>query len=391
MRRLLAVLLAAHFGLAATPVDAASLAWEHWKTFQGVFDVGGPRSDGSLIVAGSAALFLVDPAGAATPFARGPGGYREDPGAEAYLAASPGGSVSATGCSFVRDETFVLRMHVPIGVTRVSATGDESGSFANLTGVTGLNGIAFDTAGAFDHRLLVTGPSHGKTVIFALDCNGGVEVITRSAPSLSGGLTVAPSGFGSFGGALIAPDQLTGRIYAITSNGVVTSIARPSLRRGAEVGVESVGFVPPGFIGDGGATYFADRATANSSHRGTDSLLRLSSAQLAAAGVQDGDMLVATEGGAALDSVHCAGACTVTPLIAADATAHGEGHIAFTVKAAAAPSPLPATSPSTAKGAAVPPELVAFVGDWGIPTTALALLLALVGVLAVQAVRRRGH
>jgi hypothetical protein len=279
---------------------------------------------------------------------------------------------------------------VPIGVSRISASGDESGSFANLTGVTGLNGITFDTSGAFDHRLIVTGPSNGKTVIFAVDCNGGVQVITRSAPTLSGGLAVAPSGFGSVGGALIAPDQLTGRIYAITANGVVTSIGRPSLRRGAEVGVESIGFVPPGFVG-GGAAYFADRATPNSSHPGTDSVLRLTSAHLAAAGVQDGDMLLATEGGAALDVMHCTSSCTLTPLIGADATTHGEGHISFTVKTAPPPSPPPATSPSAVPGAAVPLQLVVFIGDWGIPATALVLLLALIAVLAVQAARRRGR
>jgi len=134
----------------------------------------------------------MDPAGQVTPFARGPGGYHEDKGAEAYLANSPGGTVSAAGCSFARDETFVLRLHVPIGVNRVSASGDESGSFANLQGVTTLNGIAFDTSGAFDDRLLVTGPARGKTVIFAIDCNGAVTIITRSAPRLVAGPGQAP-------------------------------------------------------------------------------------------------------------------------------------------------------------------------------------------------------
>jgi hypothetical protein len=393
MRRLLAVLLAAHFAFAATPVSAAGLAWEQWKKVAGVLDVDGPRSDGSMIVAGSGALYLLDPAGTLTPFARGPGGYHEDPGTEAYLAISPGGSVSAAECSFVRDEIFLLRLHTPIGVNRVSASGDESGSFANLTGVTMLTGIAFDTAGAFDHRLLVTGQSNGKSSIFAIDCNGAVQVITRSAPTLGGGLAVAPSGFGSFGGALIAPDQLSGRVYAITSNGAVTSMGRPSLRRGAEIGVESVGFVPTGFIGRGGGAYYADRATPQSSHPGTDSLMRLTSAQLGAAGVQDGDMLLATEGGAALDGVHCAAtSCTATVLISAGATTHGEGHIAFSLGAAAsAPTPTAAPPPGAAPGPVVPARLVVLIGDWGIPAIALLLLVALLGVLGVQSIRHRGR
>lgn len=391
MRRLAFLLVAVYFATAATPAGAAGLAWEQWKKIPGVLDVDGPRSDGSLIVAGSGALYLVDPQGTVTDFARGPGGYHEDPGAEAYLAMSTGGTVSAAECSFVRDETFLLRLHVPIGVNRVNASGDESGPFANLTGVATLNGITFDSAGAFDHRLLVTGSQpNGKTAIFAIDCNGAVQVITRSAPSLGGGIAVAPSGFGSFGGALIAPDQLSGRVYAITSNGVVTSVARPSLRRGAEIGVESVGFVPPGFIERGGAAYYADRATARSSHPGTDSLLRLTSAQLGGAGVQDGDMLLATEGGAALDAVHCAASCTVTPLIAASSRAHGEGHIGFSV-GAAAPSPTPAAPPSVAPGPAVPPQLVVLIGEWGIPSIATLALLVLLGLVGVEAVRRRKH
>ena len=129
MRRLLAVLVAAHLAMAPVPSSADDPTWESWQPFPGVFDVDGPRSDGSLIVAGSAALYLVDRAGTITPFSRGPGGYHDDPGAEAYLATSPGGHVGAAGCDFVRDETFVLRLHAPVGVTRVTATGDPYAVF----------------------------------------------------------------------------------------------------------------------------------------------------------------------------------------------------------------------------------------------------------------------
>ena len=283
----------------------------------------------------------MDPAGQVTPFARGPGGYHEDKGAEAYLANSPGGTVSAAGCSFARDETFVLRLHVPIGVNRVSASGDESGSFANLQGVTTLNGIAFDTSGAFDDRLPVTGPARGKTVIFAIDCNGAVTIITRSAPRLEGGLAVAPTSFGPLGGALIAADELSGKIYAITATGAVSVVAKPKLPIGGDVGVESVGFVPAGFTGRGGVAYYADRFTKGNAHPGTDHLLRLPSAQLTAAGVQDGDMLVATEGGATMVAVRCAPACATIPVVAKATKAHGEGHLAFTVNQPPSPTPIP--------------------------------------------------
>ena len=73
MRRLLAVLVAGLLAMAPAHTSAAGASWEEWKPISGIFDVDGPRTDGSLIVAGSAALFLADPAGAVTPFARGPG------------------------------------------------------------------------------------------------------------------------------------------------------------------------------------------------------------------------------------------------------------------------------------------------------------------------------
>jgi len=387
MRRLLASIVLALMAVAPATAYAADLQWEQWRAFGGVFDVDGPRSDGSLIVAGSAALYLVDPAGTAIPFARGPGGYHEDPGAEAYLALSRGGHVAAANCDFAPDETYLLRLHVPIGINRVNAAGDESGPFVNLPGVDSLGGIAFDTTGSFDHRLLVTGSSGGKTVIFAIDCTGAVQTITRSAPVLEGGLAVAPSSFGSFGGALIAPDEYSGKIYAIAPSGVASQVAKPALPTGADIGVESVGFVPPGMITRGGAVYYADRLTAGNPHPGSDSLLRLTSAQLVAAGVQEGDLLVAIEGGATLIAVRCEAACTVFPVVSAATKAHGEGHIAFTVEAPP-PSPIAATPRVTPAGA-VPPQLVAFIGEWGIPTVAFVLLLALVAAVGVPAVIRR--
>ena len=359
--------------IALTPMTAASAttAWEQWTQIKGVFDVDGPRTDGSLVVAGSAALYLVDAAGSATPFARGPGGYHEDAGAEAYLAP---------------DETFLLRLHVPIGITRVNAAGDETGSFANLTGVSTLNGIAFDTVGSFDHRLLVTGPAGGKTTVFAIDCNGAVKVITRSAPALEGGLAVAPSTFGSFGGDLIAPDELGGKIYAIAPDGKVKQVARPALPTGGDIGVESLAFVPEGFVSRGGAVYYPDRLTPGNAHPGTDHLLRLTSDSLGAAGVQEGDMLVATEGGASLIAIRCGPSCSIVPVVSTANKAHGEGHLAFTVNA---PPQSATPAPPVGRQSPVPAAVVDFVGQWGIAAVVIVLLLGVVAGLAVQAFRHR--
>src|SRR5215472_8447649 len=185
-----------------TPADAAGPAWQLWRHIPGVFDVVGPRSDGRLLVAGSGRLFLADAGGTVVPFAGGQGGYAD------------------SACDFAPDDAFVLRLHQPYGVTRVATTGTAQ-PFAAVAGVESLNGIAFDTTGKFDHRLLVSGPVHGRTAIVAIDCRGSTQVITDAAPVLEGGLAVAPSGFGAFGGALVAPDELSGRIYAIDPDGTV--------------------------------------------------------------------------------------------------------------------------------------------------------------------------
>jgi hypothetical protein len=322
--------------LAFWPLVAhAAPAWEQWHSVRGVFDLGGPRSDGSLLVAGSAALYTLSPDGTLTPFARGPGGYGDDPGAEAYVAVSPG--LQGGECAFVPDDVFILRLHAPIGITRVNAAGTETESFAKVDAPS-LNGIAFDTTGLFNRDLLVTGSVNGKTEVAAVDCTGQVQVITRTAPVVEGGIAVAPKTFGSFGGELIAPDELSGIIWAIAPDGTSRQLAVSGLAKGQDTGVESVGFVPAGFT-KGGYLYYADRATANNPHPGTDHILRIHSADLVSAGVRDGDMLVATEGGASMIDVRCGAGCQVTTVVATPTIAHGEGHLAFTLTPASAPSP----------------------------------------------------
>jgi hypothetical protein len=90
--------------------------------------------------------------------------------------------------------------------------------------------------------------------------------------------------------------------------------------------VEAVGFVPAGFTADW-AAYVADRRSPGNPHPGNDSVLRLSGAQLVAADVRPGDLLVTTEGGAQSVAVRCAAACTVRHIADGPPTAHVEGHI----------------------------------------------------------------
>jgi hypothetical protein len=328
--------------VAAVPTGATGPTWEHWQTIPGIFDVAGPRQDGSLVVAGNGVLYLVDPSGNVSPFARGAQGYAgEGGGAESYLTVSPGHAMSAAGCNFTPDDVFVLRLQAPLGITRIDGQGHAT-PFATVTGVDTLNGIAFDTTGSFGFRLLVSGPSQGKTAVAAIDCTGAVSFITHTAPALEGGLAVAPQGFGSFGGDLIAPDELSGRIYAIGPDGSVSVVAMSGLPVGGDTGVESVAFVPSGFHQGGGA-YYSDRLTPGNPHAGTDSLLRLSAANLSGAGVHDGDLVGATEGGATVEDVRCTSTCQIFTVVQTASTSHGEGHIAFTINPV--PTPTPSGSP----------------------------------------------
>ena len=130
-------------------------------------------------------------------------------------------------------------------------------------------------------------------------------------PVVEGGIVVAPRGFGRFGGRLIAPDELSGRLIAVDASGRAVELARSGLRAGGDIGVESLGFVPAGFE-RGMTALLADRAVPGNPHPGTDSILGVSGAALRSAGVRVGDLLAATEGGAETIAVRCGRrACTV--------------------------------------------------------------------------------
>jgi hypothetical protein len=345
------------------PVAAAGPAWQPLARVAGIFDIGGPRQDGWLVVAGAGRLWLVDPQGAVTPFAQGPGGYADDKGGEPYLAVSPGLHLDSPGCDFAPGDVYILRLHAPLGVTRVDAEGQKS-SFANVPGVSTLNGIAFDTVGDFGHRLLVTGPAGGgKTQVAAVNCSGAVQVLTRTAPPMEGGMAVAPLGFGGFAGELIAPDEYSGNIYAVGSNGSASLVARSGLPKGGDIGVESVAFVPPGFS-KGGTIFYADRATPGSPHPGTDSLLKMPAAEVTPAGVHEGDLFAVTEGGATAIDVSCISSCSVVPILTQATRAHGEGHVMFTAPtlvATGSPRPTAGATPPAKSGPQSPAAFLAIV------------------------------
>jgi hypothetical protein len=309
--------------VAATPTPAR---WVPFVRLPGVVDLSATRRDRSLTATAAGQLFLVGPGGAVETFARGSAGYATRPDAEAYLALARRRRVPGARCTFHRDDVYALEVDQP-GVVVIDTRG-RARTFAPLPAGIFPNGITFDQVGRFGHRLLVTAGFDGATNVYAIDCRGGVRVVVEHAPRVEGGIAVAPRSFGRYAGQLIAPDELGGGIVAIDARGRASTVVVPDLPVGGDVGVESVGFVPPGF-GARGAAYLADRGTPGNPHPGTDSILTLGGAALRAAGVRPGDLLVATEGGAATVAVRCRRTCTVRHVADGPAAAHGEGHIVF--------------------------------------------------------------
>jgi hypothetical protein len=313
-----------------TAVSASSRArWTPAVRITRVLDLSAPRSDGTIVLAAAKRLALLRSSGAVQPFARGPAGYLNPGGEEPYIALSTGRPVPGTSCSFAPGTLYVLRLQKGPGVTAVDARG-EAHPFASLPGNGLENGIAFDTTGRFGHRLLVTATRGSRTSVYAIDCHGSVSTVTASAPKLEGGIAVAPATFGRFAGELIAPDENSGRIWAISPGGRSSLLAGSGLAHGGDIGVESAGFVPAGF-GPASSALVADRRTPGNPHPGDDAVLRIDGRALLAAGVRAGQLLVATEGGAQTDAVSCEGAsCRVRHVADGPAVAHLEGHIVFT-------------------------------------------------------------
>ena len=299
-------------------IGTASAKLAHWQVFQHAkapVDVVGPRADGSLVLAVASGLATLSRDGTVRPFARAYHGQ----GGEPYIALAP------RGC-FGAGVVYALKPFSPQGVLSI-APHRRVRMVARLRAPGLANGIAFDTTGRFDHRLLVTVTGKGRTTLYSIGCHGGVRTITGTAPTVEGGIAVAPASFGRFGSDLIAPDELSGKIWAITPAGRARLVATSDLPVGQDTGVESLGFVPPG--GGPYRLFTADRATPGNPHPGDDEILTLGSAALGAAGVRGGDLLAASEGGALVEAISCGSKrCSVREVAAGPAAAHGEGHIA---------------------------------------------------------------
>jgi hypothetical protein len=292
---------------------AAPAQWSTFVHIPGPVDV--VASSRKIVVAADGRLKSLSAAGALSGLANR---YRSPGGGEPYIALSPG------GC-FGRGTVYVLQVVGRAGVTAIGA-GGRVRRFATIFAPGLLNGIVFDIAGRFGHRLLVTVNKGARTTVEAIGCNGRVTRLTTKAPRVEGGIAVAPMSFGRFAGDLIAPDEISGRIFAITPGGRSLLVTKPGLPHGQDTGVESEAFVPVARKD----ALLADRLTPGNPHPGDDVILRIRAAALRASGVLPGDLLVTTEGGALTDAIRCTTrACTVRYVAAGPAVAHPEGHITF--------------------------------------------------------------
>jgi hypothetical protein len=310
---------------ASPGTGTAEIRWRPHVRVHAPFDVVGPRADGRLVIATTQGLYLYRRGARPTPFARGQGGYVPVLG-ENYAVLARERRLSAAGCRFRRDDLFVLDPITNPGVIKVDSRGRAT-RFVSFPGAF-LAGITFDQFGRFGSRLLVTARVANELTLYAIDCRGRAEIVLEHGPQVEGGIAVAPRGFGSLGGRLIAADELGGKIYAFDQRGGQATLAAPGLPTGADIGVEALGFVPKGF-GRQARAYMADAFAPGSPTEGTDSVLSVSGAELVRAGVRAGDLLVATEAGARTIRVRCHTRCTVREIGQGPAAAHAEGHITF--------------------------------------------------------------
>ena len=321
-------------GQATPTTEPVPPNWERWVSLAGVVDVVGPRPDGKLVAAAAGRLHLVDPAtGTTMPF----GSYATDPGPESYIAMAPGLDVPGAGCRFEAGEVYALELGTPPqAIVRVTVDGAAS-RFVETPPVDLLTGITFDATGRFGNQLLVAGRKGNRTTVFSIDCRGRLKTLTETAPLIEGGMEVAPQLFGEHGGDLIAGDENTGDVIFIRYDGTSGVLIRPDLPAGPDIGVESVGFLPPGFIGRGGTAYVADRRAPGSPTEGTDAIWRVTPEQFSQVRIDENDLMVVTETGRTT-VVRCRMTCRTFPFGDA-AGAHIEGHV--TVVLGPAPPTIP--------------------------------------------------
>src|SRR5581483_5166542 len=117
--------------------------------------------------------------------------FKPTPDGEQYAAVVPSYRSRPAGCSWRRDDVYVLDASGTPGVVQVRRGGAGT-RFVDLPKGTFPSGIAWDDVGAFGHRLLVTGVVDNTTTVYAIDCRRRVATVVANGPHVEGGIVVAP-------------------------------------------------------------------------------------------------------------------------------------------------------------------------------------------------------
>ena len=271
-------------------------------------------------------LFLWSPGVALSPFARGPRGYDTTSG-ETYIDLGFGRRLGYANCSFGRDTLYALDQSITPGIVKVTSEGISS-RFVNLPVGSLPTAITFDRVGRFGHRLLVAARAGATTTVYGIDCRGRLRLFDQGTP-VEGGMRVAPRGFGRFGGRLIMPDELSGNVYATSAKGTTRLLINAATPAGPDIGVEGLGFVPPGFDPRRFTAYVSSAHIAGNLGLGTQAILSLGPSALRRAHLRPGDLLAASEKGGTTAVIRCAPQCSTRTVAKAPPAAHVEGHIVF--------------------------------------------------------------
>jgi hypothetical protein len=192
-----------------------------------------------------------------------------------------------------------------------------------------LSGLGFDTVGDYGYRLLVAATVGSDVDLIAIDCRGNAKLLAQTKSAhVEGGMAVAPRSFGRFGGDFIAADENGGDLIAFDRKGRAHTLVASGLPTGGDIGVESLGFIPP-HAPASTLALLGDRGGQAEPHPGDDAFLGVRVKDLLRAGARRGDLIAATEGGAQTIAVHCQRTCHVRHVADGPATAHAEGHIVF--------------------------------------------------------------
>jgi hypothetical protein len=326
-----ASLAAALFCVIGAATGAAASRWHPVKRVNEAVDLAGPRGDGRLIVATTGVslgrLWLYRPGDGLTRFARGSSGYSTSSG-EPYIDVSSGRRLDYANCSFGRDAVYALDQSMTPGVVKVTRAGIAS-RFVNLPLAGIPRGITFDRSGRFGYRLLVATAVGASTTVYGFDCRGHRAVFAEEVPAVEGGIRVAPRSFGPYGGQLIAPDEYSGNVYAISKTGAVHVVVNAGIAAGGEIGVEALGFVPQAFDRRPFAAFVSSSHGGSDFGRGSRTILSIGSSGLREAGLRPGDLLAANELAGTTVAIRCRKHCAARAIATGPRASHFEGHIVF--------------------------------------------------------------